>query len=169
MIRTAGLLTTTLLLAASPTRAAAPPRKLPDGVYAVRRDSLARKEVLPLKAGEALVVHAHRYLKNAAREPPRFVVVGRSPDVALDLEGAAKPIKEGAEVVGLLLKLRPKAAQALERLTGDRGAKQVVIVLGGEVVTMHKVRGVIKGGEVKVTSCAPGGAAYLLEQLNRRK
>jgi len=43
--------------------------------------------------------------------------------------------------------------------------KQITIVLGGEVVTMHKVREVIEGGDVQITSCAPGAAEYLLEQL----
>jgi hypothetical protein len=32
-------------------------------------------------------------------------------------------------------------------------------------VTMHKIREVIKGGNVQITSCAAGAAKYLLEQL----
>jgi hypothetical protein len=30
---------------------------------------------------------------------------------------------------------------------------------------MHKIREVIKGGEVQISSCAAGAAKYLLEQL----
>jgi len=165
MIRSAGSFAALLLAAcAIASQAAAPPRQLPDGVYAVLRDSLTKNEVLPLRSGESLVVHRHRYLKNAD-EPPRFVVVGNTPDVLLDLDGQPKAIKDGAEVVGLLLKLRPKAAEALERLTRDRVGGQVAIVIGSEVVTMHKVRGVIKGGEVQITSCAPRAAPYLLQRL----
>src|SRR5438105_2101668 len=41
---------------------AAPRAKVSDGVYAVQRDALAEKEVLPLKDGEVLLVHRHRYL-----------------------------------------------------------------------------------------------------------
>jgi preprotein translocase subunit SecD len=143
------------------------PDKLPDGVYAVRRDSLKKEDVLPLKVkeGEVLVVHNHRYLKKDRTEPPRFVVVGSAPEVALDLAAAPRAIKEGKEVVRIELKLQPKAATALERLTRDRLGRQVAIVLGGEVVTMHKVRAVIKGGEVQITSCAAGAADYLLGQL----
>ena len=59
-------------------------RKLPDGVYAVRRDSVKEKDVLPLKGGEILAVHHHRYLKNDAKEPPRFLVVRSEPQVTLD-------------------------------------------------------------------------------------
>jgi hypothetical protein len=158
------------VLVAAVAPAAAPPAPgLPDGVYAVRRDGLAKKEVLPLQAGEALVVHRHRYLKTAEGEPARFVVVAAAPDVPLDLDGDPKAIKDGAEVVGISLKLRPKAAAALERLTSARRWGQVAVVLGGEVVTIHKVREPIKGGGVQITSCAPKAAGYLLEQLQARR
>jgi preprotein translocase subunit SecD len=143
--------------------------KVLPGVYAVLRDSLDKKDVLPVKDGEVLVVNHHRYVKKADKEAPRFVVVRSVPDVQLDLLGKPKPIKDGAEVTGILLTLKPKAAKALEQLTRDRLGGSVAIVIGGEVVTMHKIREVIKGGEVKITSCAPGGAKYLLEQLEADK
>jgi preprotein translocase subunit SecD len=140
-------------------------KKPPDGVYAVQRESLKEKDVLPLKDGEVLLVHRHRYLKKDQKEPPRFLVVRSAPEVELDLAGEPKVVKEGAEVVRIFVKLQPKAAKALERLTRDHLGREVTIVLGGEVVTMHKVRSVIKGGEAQITSCAPGAANYLLEQL----
>jgi preprotein translocase subunit SecD len=144
---------------------AAPPKKLPDGVYAVQRDSLREKDLLPLKAGEALMVHRHRYLKKDDKQPPRFLVVRSLPEVTLDLADAPRAVKEEGGSLRILLKLRPPAATALERLTRDRLGGQIAIVLGGEVVTMHKIREVIKGGDVQITSCAAGAAEYLLEQL----
>ena len=143
----------------------APPKKPASGVYVVLRESSKEKDVLPLKDREVLVINRHRYLKKDDSQPPLFVVVGSAPDVALDLAEKPKAEKEGKEVVRILLKLRPKAATALERVTADCRGKQIAIVLGGEVVTMHKVRQVIKGGTVQITSCATGAANYLLEQL----
>jgi hypothetical protein len=168
MTRSACLLATVLVLpgqAVARPPDDAPRKKLPDGVYAVLRDSLQEKDVLPLKDGEVLLVHRHRYLKKAENEPPRFLVVRAAPDVPLDLAAQPKAVKDGADGLRILLQLRPKAASALERLTRDRLGRQVTIVLGGEVVTMHKVREVIKGGGVQITSCAPGAADYLLKQL----
>src|SRR5262249_44326873 len=115
-------------------------RKLPNGVYAVLRDSVKEKEVLPLKDGESLIVHRHRYLKQDMNEPPQHVVVHSAPDVPLDLAGPPEAVKEGTEVVQILLKLQPKAASALETLTQANLGRQVAIVIGGEVVTIHKVR-----------------------------
>ena len=146
-----------------------PAKKLPNGVYAVLRDGPKEKDVLPLKDGEALAVNRHRYLKKGDKEPQRFLVVRSAPDVELDLVGEPKAVKEGDDVVRILLKLRPKAATALERLTTDRLGKQLTIVIGGEVVTTHKVREVIKGGDVQITSCAAGAAKYPLEQLQARQ
>jgi len=141
------------------------PKKVPDGVYAVLRESLKEKDVLPLTEGEVLVVHHARYLKKDDKEPPRFLVVHSTPDLVLDLAGKPKAVKEGTEVVRIFLKLQPKAAAALERLTRDQLGRQLAIVLGGEVVTMHKIGEVIKGGDAQITCCAAGAANYLLEQL----
>jgi hypothetical protein len=170
MSRSACLLATALLLshqaAARPQdKAPAPGKKVPDGVYAVQRDGVKEADVLPLKAGEVLVVNRHRYLKKGQDEPPRYLAVRSAPDVALDLAAEPKAVKEGEDVARILLKLRPAAAAALERLTRERTGGQVAIVLGGEVVTVHKVRGVIKDGDVQITSCAAGAGGYLLEQL----
>src|SRR5262245_44987126 len=90
---------------------AAPPTPHADGVYVVLRDGRAKKDVLPLKRGESLVVHRHRYQARDEATPPRFVVVRPTPDVRIDLEGKPRPIKTGEEVVGINLKLRPKAGQ----------------------------------------------------------
>jgi len=170
MKRSASLVAAVLFLgtqAVATSKDKAPPAdgKLPDGVYAVQREGAKEKEVLPLKEGEALAVHRHRYLKKADDQPPRFLVIRFAPEGMLDLAGEPKAEREGDEVVRILLKLRPKAATALERLTRDHLGRHVAIVVGGEVVTMHKVREVIKNGDVQITSCAPGAAKYLLEQL----
>jgi preprotein translocase subunit SecD len=171
MVRSACGLAAVLILGNAAT--AWPPDPAPgagkkhlDGVYAVQRDGPQEKDVRPLKDGEVLVVDRHRYVKHPATEPPRFLVVRSAREVALDLAREPKAVEEGGEVVRILLHLRPQAAAALERLTRDHLGRQVAIVLGGEVVTVHKVRAVIKGGDVQITSCAPGAAGYLLKQLH---
>ena len=135
-----------LLTPALEAQAAAPPRLLPDGVYAVRRDGITMKAVLPLRSGESLVVHRHRYLLKGDQQPARFVVVRPAPDVALDLDGAPTAIKDGPEVVGIQLQLRPAAATALERLTRDRRGGQVAIVIGDQAAARADTVGGGGGG-----------------------
>src|SRR5262249_55043823 len=48
--------------ASAQDKTAASPKKPPPGVYAVLREGLKEKDVLPLKDGELLVVYRHRYL-----------------------------------------------------------------------------------------------------------
>ncbi len=141
------------------------PQKAPNGVYAVLRDGPKETDVRPLKGGEMLVVDRHPYRKETDQKARRFLVVHTTPDVPLDLAGAPKVDKDGDEVVRIMLKLRPKAATALERLTSERAGKQLAIVVGGEVVTVHKIRAVIKGGAVQITCCAAGSAKHVLDQL----
>lgn len=150
------------------TKAPQEAKKLADGVYAVLRESVKEAEVLPLKDGEALIVHRHRYLKKDDNEPPRYLVVRSVPSVTLDLAEAPKTAKEGEGYLRILLKLQPNAAAALEKLTREHLNRQLAIVLGGEVVTTHKVRSVIQGGDVQISSCAAGAAEFLLEQLQAR-
>jgi preprotein translocase subunit SecD len=146
-------------------KAPQPPKKIADGVYAVLREGPKEKDVLPLKDGEALIVDRHPYLKKDDEEPPRVQVVHAAPDVKLDLAGKPKADKDGEEVVRILLKLQSEAAKDLEHLTSERVGKQITIVVGGEVVTTHKIRAAIKDGEIQITCCAPGSAKHLLEQL----
>lgn len=140
-------------------------KKPASGVYAVLRESRKEKDVLPLAEGEMVVVNQFQYLKKEDREPPRYLVVQKSLAVKLDLDGAPRAEKEKEDVTKIFLKLKPVEARNLERLTTRHRGKQVAIVVGGEVVTVHKIRETIKGGEVQITSCAPGGAKYLLQRL----
>jgi hypothetical protein len=80
-------------------------KALPDGVYAVLRDGLKEKDVLPLQGTESLAIDRHPYLKKNEQGPPRFLVVRAAPDVELNLAAEPKAVREGDEVVRILLKL----------------------------------------------------------------
>ncbi|HEV3146352.1 MAG TPA: hypothetical protein VGZ47_20865 [Gemmataceae bacterium] len=144
-----------------------PAKKLANGIYAVLREGPKQNDLLPLKEGEVLAADRRLYQKKDEKEAPRHLVVRSTPDVELNLAAEPKAVIEGEEVVRILLKLQPNSAAALERLTTDRVGKQIAIVVDGEVVTVHKVRDVIKGGAAQISCCAPGSAKFLLEQLQK--
>jgi hypothetical protein len=164
----AGLLLGSQAAALLPAAEGREPRKAPaDGVYRVLRDGPTEKSILPFKDGETLVVNRHRYQKEGDKEAPQFLAVHDKPEVPLDLAGGPEADRENGAVVRIRMKLRPDAAKALERVTRDRQG-QLAIVLGGEVVTVHKIRTAIPDGNVQITSCSPGAADYLLKQLEAR-
>jgi preprotein translocase subunit SecD len=144
-------------------------KKLADGVHAVLREGTAEKDLMPLKDGEVLAVDRLLYAKKEDKKPSRYLVVRAAPDVELDLAGEPKAVKEGDEVIRILLKLQPKAAADLERLTKDNVGKQVAIILGGEVVTVHKIRNAIQGGEVQMSCCEAGSAKFLFDELQKHR
>jgi preprotein translocase subunit SecD len=150
-------------------RAQDPTTKPADGVYAVLREGPQERDLLPLARGETLLVNRHRYAKKDDKEPPHYLVVRSTADVDLDMEGEPKPIKNGDDVTGILLQLKPKAATALERLTTNARGRPIAIVIGGDVASSHKVREAIKEGQVQITCCDKDVAAYLLDQLQKRQ
>src|SRR5437879_5778307 len=99
MSRCACLLATVVVLVSQGTgwcqdKPPAAGKKVPAGVYAVQRDSVKKKDLLPLKDGEVLVVNRYRYEKKGDDQPPRYVVVRSVPEVALDLASEPKAVKE---------------------------------------------------------------------------
>jgi hypothetical protein len=145
-----------------------PDRPLPNGVYLVLRRAAKEKDVLPAKAGEAVVPHRHRYLKKGGDQPTEYLALHRTPDVPLKLAAKPEGVKDDAGNLRIELQLARNGAEKLERLTRDNLGKEVAILVGGEVVTTHKVRSAITGGKAQITCCGDDGAcAYLLKQLEK--
>jgi preprotein translocase subunit SecD len=141
--------------------------KVPDGVYLVLRANDSKEALTPPGPAERLLVDHHRYQPEPSSEPPNYLVVSSDSKIALQLAAKPKADREGEEVVRIFLQLQPKPAKQLEELTAAHSGKQLAIVLGGEVVTVHKIREKIAGGAVLITSCTKGAANYLLDQLQK--
>jgi hypothetical protein len=124
------------------------PVALPDGVYevlAVEGDRAA----LPAPGPETRVlIHDRKYLRGGSEEPPDYLLL-RVPGYApLDL---ARPptqgMTEGRPV--LLLALEEDAGKALTELTSR--AERAAVVIGGDVVTVHRIRVPIEGGHLQIS------------------
>jgi len=95
------------------------------------------------------------------------LLVGSQPDVPLDL---AKPAVSGKTDDGktfVRLSLAPEAAERLETFTANQVGKgsSVAIIIGGRVVTRHKVRAKIEGGKLQISCCAENACEFLLKNL----
>lgn len=97
---------------------------------------------------ERLAIDPRDFVPLALARPPRTTVVpdGRvGLDVALDKARTAD------------------LAAFTERHLGER----VVIVAGGEAVSAHAVKAVVRGGVMQISRCSPRGCARLLTRLEK--
>jgi preprotein translocase subunit SecD len=140
-------------------------QNLPNGFYGVLRDEPQQKDVLPVGENRIMVVNNHPYAPKESRGPPRYLVVHRSPDVPLVLASAPGAARDDSGSLRIQLQLATEQAEAVERFTRNHIGKQVAILVGGEVVTVHKIRDAIQGGKLQITCCAEGSCEYLLKQL----
>jgi preprotein translocase subunit SecD len=139
-------------------------KKLANGIYGVLREGAEEKAILPLKDNEVVAVNNHRFLKKGDKEPPVYLVVRKAPDVPLVLAGEPEVVKD-EKGLQIRLTLHADHAKTMERFTRDSKGGTAAVIIGGEVVTAHKIRDVITGGAVQITNCNEEAGAFLLKQL----
>jgi preprotein translocase subunit SecD len=152
------------LLAAAGSTQDPQAKKLSSGIYKVIREGTDEKAVKPTKDDETVAVNKHRYLKEDAKEPPVYLVIHKQPDVPLVLAEEPDVVKD-EKGLQIRLKLHADHAKAMEQLTRDNKGGSVAVIIGGEVVTVHKIRDTITGGAVQITNCNEEAGAYLVKQL----
>jgi hypothetical protein len=132
-------------------REAASQSTLEDGFYVVLRE-----EESAAQEGEAVAVYDGTGL-----------VVHPTPDVPLKLAAAPRREKVDGGTSRILLQLAPQSAAALERVSRENVGGQAVVILGGEAVSRHKIRGAISGGHLTISCCDTQQGNYLWERLKR--
>jgi preprotein translocase subunit SecD len=98
-------------------------------------------------------------------DKPRFVALSTEHFVPMNL--AQKPTKklDGQGKKQLLLELAKGQVVPLETFTRENCGRSVAIVIGNQVVTIHKVREPILGGKMQITRCTDNGCDVLYTQL----
>ncbi|MBI4880173.1 MAG: hypothetical protein HY812_11020 [Planctomycetes bacterium] len=141
---------------------AAPERWLECGVYEVV-SVVEEPGALPAAGrGERWFRHAP-----AADDggPARSFLLREEGAVALEL--AAEPLasedEEGRRQIALTL--TPGAGRALADLSRRVVGGQLAVVIGGEVISCHKVREPLLGDSVVISCCAPGAYERLCREL----
>jgi hypothetical protein len=150
--------------AAAATGNASPP--LPNGIYAV----LAETSTPTLAPGEGVspVVLAYdrsKYGLAPATEPLTYVTVDRSGFVPLILTGTPEMLKDDNGRSMLRISLAHEQAKALEDFTRAHLGGRIATILDGEIITLHKIRGVIVGGEIQMTRCTDDACVIVRAKL----
>jgi hypothetical protein len=150
----------------SPAIPVADAGKLADGLYLVLRSAREAKSLEPIADTEKLVANDFHLLEAAEREPVLYMVLQTKPFVPLLL--GANPKEDKEESTGkprLQLELAEGEKAPLEEFTREHFGGTVAIVIGGDVVTFHKVKAVITGGRLQITRCTKHGCEVLYTRL----
>ena len=110
---------------------------------------------------------AKEFARGDAAEPPEYLIVGTRPDVPLDLADSPTSGKDAEGKAFVNLTLAPEASRKLSDFTAkhaEEGAS-VAVIIGGRVVTRHKIRAKIEGGQLRVSCCGKGACEFLLKNL----
>jgi len=144
-----------------------PAANLKDGLYLILREGTERKALVPLRDGESLVLDDYKYLEVKPEEPPEYLVIRSAPDVPLILEDNPRAERDVNGRTKLYLTLSSKYVDKLERLTRDNLGSRVAVLVGGEIVSTHKIKSVIKDGRLQLTRCTDNACEYLLLRLKK--
>ncbi len=139
--------------------------KLKDGLYLILRQDTDRAKVEPAGPDEEIVINDFEFLQPSERETTSFIAV--SEEQFIPFIFSTDPAK-GSDDKGrtkLLLQLAEDQIKPLENFTGKNCGKSVAIIIGGKVVTTHKIREAITGGKLQITRCSDFGCDVLYTQL----
>lgn len=121
---------------------------LANGVYAVEEGNAK---------GKNLVIRQYQG-RNVAVDSAQFapLVVEGTPRVLRDERGSS-----------LMVQLAPEAANRLEDLTRSHLNQRIAVVVNDKILCAPIVRGVITGGEARLTPCEDASCETLLRHLGK--
>jgi len=137
---------------------------LTDGVYSIRQIAESEGEIVDIQADE-LVVPALSY------EETVYLLIGKTPDVLFNLKQPATKTTINKDNFSIHLKFDDESSEKLFLLTKDLAeiGGYIANVIGGELVSYHRIQEEIPDGVVKVTCCDPSACERLMEALDGRK
>ncbi len=167
-IKSLGLCLAFLCLLLTTGTGLAAPAHVADGFYAVVRREAGSQTPVPTGEHE-LRLRYHAAFRDAGDPAEETVVVRRQAFVPLLLKGAptktADPTQRTRFWVGV--SLTEEAARQFETFTAQHLGQSVAIVIGGEVITVHTIRQVIKDGRVQISRCGDEGCQVLFRELTQ--
>lgn len=143
--------------------------KLPDGLYRVIRLAGEGKLVGQLSRGERLLVNDFHFLEPAERQGKEYVVLQVEPFIPFMLAESPTKDKDSQGKPKLFLQLDEVQIKPLEEFTRQNTGQKVAIVIGGEIVTVHKVREAITGGRIQITRCTDNGCQAIYTEIAKKQ
>ncbi len=165
-VRRVGLVISMCVLAWVADARAGDREKRETGFYLVAAEAESAA-ALPAAGSEQRVVrYDYKYLRDAERGQPLYLLLAKTADVPLVLAKAPELRGKGENgFPELRLELTSEAASKLEKLTRDHLGGRVAFVIDGEPVTLHKIRSAITGGQFRLSRCTDTACQFIYGRL----
>ncbi len=139
--------------------------KVPSGMYAVVGEPYEAPRSDALSAGQRQLRYDPRMADTESTEPTLWVMVETADFVPLILATAADhTTQENGRILISVALAQPYIAKLAE-FTRTHLGNRVALVLDGEVMSCHKVRTVIEGGQMQITRCDQRSCQRILSKL----
>ena len=138
---------------------------LRNGFYAILREGLTPEEVRMDDVPHAVLVYDRQYSELDKNEPPKYVAIDTSFFVPLVMAGSPDTQVDDRGWTLLSVTLAREYVKTLEEFTRVPLNGKIAIVLGGEIITMHKVRTVLRDGRAQITRCSDDACQTSLLKL----
>lgn len=115
-------------------------------------------------SGTVLVRYNYRFVDSTAQSI-KLIAIDTAEFVPLMLQTTPDTIRQADARYRLILTLTKPAKRKLRKLSKQWVDTHVALVVGGEAVTLHKVREQITGGRIQVTRCTDDACEYLFYTL----
>lgn len=139
--------------------------KLKDGLYLILRENTTKSQVEPAASNEEIVINDFEFLDPSERETTTYLAVSSEQFIPFVFSNDPSKGTDDKGRTKLLLQLADDQIKPLEEFTEKNAGKSVAIIIGGKVVTTHKIRESIKGGKLQITRCSDFGCDVLFTQL----
>jgi hypothetical protein len=141
---------------------------VPNGIYAVLGEDAHAETVLADHSTALILPYDGRYTGDGPMDTPVYVALDTTEFVPLIIEGEPQRQKDDRNHTALNVTLDRRYVSALEHFTAARINERAAIVIGGEVVTMHRIRAAISGGRLMITRCDDNACEVLYTRLTEK-
>lgn len=138
--------------------------QLEDGIYLIHRTGNKSSDILPLMGYEKIIRFNKEFYEKTDVDV-KYVVIDTREFVPIQLKEKPKTEQQEDKRKKLLLSLTDDAGKELKQFTTRQLNQLTTIVVGGEALTMHKIRVVIDSGLLQVTRCTDNACELLFSEL----
>jgi preprotein translocase subunit SecD len=135
-----------------------------DGIYLIHRTGNKTSKILPLSEDERMITFNKEFIEKTDQDV-KYLVINTKEFTPLKLKEKPETEDQEDQRKKLLLSLTDDAKETLKQFTTRHLNRLTTIVVGGQALTMHKIRVVIDSGKLQVTRCTDNACELLYFEL----